>query len=166
MSLPAEIFANVENDQRGVVRRTLRLRVNAQLEGHAIEAEIRNLSETGLLVETTADLTMGESFYVALPEAGTLKTKVVWGRGRIFGCEFEERLPKGVLSAALLRSANERSGLSGTAAEEALGHLEPTLSETSFYDNSLLVWAVSFAVLVVAAIIAIQALAERWPGRS
>jgi hypothetical protein len=51
---------------------------------------------------------VGESFELELPEAGAVIARVVWQRGREFGCEFDTPVPKSAVSAALLRSPPAR----------------------------------------------------------
>ena len=91
-------------DNRRALRRTLRLEVPARSDGEARAAVINDLSETGLQIETTADLEVGEALQVDLPHAGLTEALVVWKRGPLFGCEFVSPVSKAAVSAALLRS--------------------------------------------------------------
>ena len=91
-------------DERSAARRTLRLEVPTSSSGDANEVLIHNLSETGLLLETSADLHIGEALQVELPHAGTITAIVVWVRGTFAGCEFAAPVPKAAVSAALLRA--------------------------------------------------------------
>ena len=94
--------ARTVND-RGAARRTLRLEVQASSSStDAHIALIRNLSERGLLIETAADLTIGETIQVDLPEAGASPARVVWTDGSFFGCEFISPVSRAAVSAALL----------------------------------------------------------------
>ncbi len=158
MSLPAEILTTASSDPRGAVRRTLRLQVNAQLSGNAVEAEIRNLSEKGLLVETAVELVLGEILHLDLPEAGTIDAAVVWSRGRLFGCEFKAALPKHIVSAALLRSPDERFGKSADASGMHVSPSEGVPFQSEIEESSLPVLIISLVVVMLAAIIAIYAL--------
>jgi hypothetical protein len=162
VSLPAEILTTVSSDSRASGRRTLRLQVSARLSGGAVEAEIRNLSENGLLVETTMDLVIGDVLYFELPQAGTRQAQVVWSRGRLFGCEFKTALSKGVVSAALLRSANERTGRDASAWLAAVPRPEEGSFKDSIDESSLPVLVISLVVLVLVAIIALYALYQAW----
>jgi len=69
------------------------------------EVLIHNLSVTGFLIETSADLTCGETLHVELPEGGPLAASVVWQRGQFYGCQFAVQAPASMVSAAALRSA-------------------------------------------------------------
>ncbi len=66
---------------------------------------IHDLSETGVLIETMVKLSPGERLEIDIEEAGAAAAAVVWSSGRFFGCQFERRLPKSALSAAILRNA-------------------------------------------------------------
>lgn len=101
-------------DNRGAVRRSLRLEVPASSPRDASpenagSALIRNLSERGLLIETAADLAIGETIHVDLPEAGASEARIVWRDGPFFGCEFLRPVSKAAVSAALLLAPIERA---------------------------------------------------------
>src|SRR3546814_12457298 len=79
---------------------------------------IRNLSRTGLLIETDAAFSLGETFLLVLPELGAAPARVVRADGRRFGCEFLTPVPASALSDALLKSApavTARDAASATA---------------------------------------------------
>ncbi len=97
-------------DKRGAARHILRLDVQASSSQNATRAVIRDLSERGLLVETTADLAVGETIQVDLPEAGPSMARVVWTKGSLFGCEFVNPVSKAAVSAALLLASAEQLG--------------------------------------------------------
>lgn len=88
-------------DERSAARRTLRLEVQAGIKDSA-RALIHNLSERGLLIETSVELQVGESLQVDLPRIGIATALVVWIRGRFAGCEFVYPVPTAAVSAALL----------------------------------------------------------------
>jgi hypothetical protein len=150
----------VEGEDRASARRTLRLRVPTLLPTNATEAVIHNLSERGLLVETTSTLDLGDALEVELPEAGDTAAHVVWVRGNFAGCEFVSPLPKAAVSAALLRSPDQGS----TRATSTLPHLrELKRLPSRFTDpsNSLapvLVAAVASLLVLVILIVASVAL--------
>lgn len=103
LPLPAQLTTNARpSDNRGAVRRILSLEVPASLPADASSALVRNLSERGLLIETAADLAIGETIHVDLPEAGACAARIVRRDGSFFGCEFMEAVPKAAVSAALL----------------------------------------------------------------
>ncbi|WP_395331082.1 helix-turn-helix domain-containing protein [Novosphingobium sp. BL-8H] len=64
---------------------------------------VHNFSESGLLLESVALLTIDETIELDLPEAGLTPARVVWSSGNLYGCAFDRMLPKAALSAAQLR---------------------------------------------------------------
>lgn len=101
--LLAEIRTDVlVRDERSAARRTLRLEVAASRPDGATSALIHNLSESGLLIETSANFQSGEALQVELPHAGMTTAYVVWARGRLIGCEFASPVSRAAVSAALL----------------------------------------------------------------
>jgi len=68
---------------------------------------VRNLSENGLLLESTIPLTVGSTISLTFPEAGDCTAEVVWQNGYLYGCRFHYPLSKSVISAAVLRSPFE-----------------------------------------------------------
>lgn len=93
--------------QRSEPRRALRLETSGRLRG-GLEANvtIHNLSAAGLLLETDLDLAEGDSLAIELPESGPIDAVIVWQSDRLFGCAFEETLPRATLAAAQLRGAD------------------------------------------------------------
>jgi hypothetical protein len=82
----------------------MRLRVESANAVAAASATVRNLSETGLLIEADDGFAVGDSLTVKLPMAGEVDATVIWARAPFYGCEFAQRLSRAVVSAALLRS--------------------------------------------------------------
>jgi transcriptional regulator with XRE-family HTH domain len=92
--------------QRRDARRTMQLVAPGRTaRGQAAEVRIHDLSTGGLLVETDADLTVGETFEVVLPRTGAREAEVVWKSGSFSGCRFLQPVPPGAVSAAMLQSA-------------------------------------------------------------
>lgn len=140
---------------RGTARRTLRL--SAASPGNAAGVLIHNLSRSGLMIETAADLAVGDAFQVVLPEAGPSTARVVWARDNRFGCEFLKPVSKATVSAALLRSP--------AGASEATAPLNDVLPEhdrdrperaPTPFDGPIA--AASLIVLLFAAILFVAAL--------
>jgi transcriptional regulator with XRE-family HTH domain len=91
-------------DERGDVRRTLRLAVEGRFPGGGEAAvTVHNISATGLLIETATPLNEGDSFAVDLPEAGERSAQVVWASAPMYGCRLTDPLGAAALSAARLR---------------------------------------------------------------
>ncbi|MFW5633869.1 MAG: helix-turn-helix domain-containing protein [Erythrobacter sp.] len=116
--------------QRSQPRRAMRLETSGALPG-GLEANvtIHNLSAAGLLLETDLSLAEGDTLAIDLPERGSVDAVIVWQSGRLFGCAFEETLPRAALAAAQLRGAGPESGGSQGEARPAaplpLAHGEP-----------------------------------------
>lgn len=107
-SLLAHIANPVETtNRRRTERRTLRLDVAARSATDEAAVVIRNLSRTGLLIETDAAFSIGETFLLVLPELGAAPARVVRNDGKLFGCEFLTPVPASAISAALLRSPHD-----------------------------------------------------------
>lgn len=107
MSIEAR-FDTPENtgDERDAARRTLRLGISGRFAGGQTGmATVHNISATGILVETDAQLAEGEAIAVELPEAGERIARVVWIDAPMHGCRFDEPLSSAALSAAQLRGA-------------------------------------------------------------
>ena len=66
---------------------------------------IHDLSETGVLIETEAKLSPGERLEIDIVETRTASATVMWNSGQYYGCQFDHRLPKAAVSAAMLRNA-------------------------------------------------------------
>lgn len=117
-SLLAHIADPVEAaDRRRMQRRTLRLDVAARSATAESAVVIRNLSRTGLLIETDAGFAVGETFLLVLPELGAAPARVVRNDGRLFGCEFLSPVPASAISAALLKTPHD--GDAGPVADVA-----------------------------------------------
>lgn len=97
-------------DRRRAVRRTLRL--DAPLDRNESAGQtvvVRNLSRTGLMIETATNLAVGESFILHLPEIGPTPARVRWRDAAACGCEFISPVSAAALSAALLKGEVEPS---------------------------------------------------------
>ena len=120
MVLQARLAASRAVNRRTSPRRTLRLESTLVLEGESVT--IHDISNTGLLLETSASLAEGQRLDVDLPEIGLAKATVVWASARFFGCRFTSPVSKAAVSAALLRSPVARADqASGERAWETLG---------------------------------------------
>ena len=93
-------------DRRASGRRLVRLKgvARTDLDETAVRVEIRDLSATGMLLQTAASLRLGEQIEVGFGNS-LKRAEVVWRSGQLTGCQFKQRLTKAELSAAVLRSA-------------------------------------------------------------
>lgn len=100
---------NVTGNMRGTSRHWLHLAVTAaKLTGQSVEVLVHNISEDGLLLETSADLAVGERISLLLPRQQEATARIIWSSGALYGCEFDTPLSRSVLSAAQLQSAPSR----------------------------------------------------------
>lgn len=102
---------DTDTNRRGANRRTLRLVAQAARSQTTNEVLILDLSTTGLMLETIAELTVDDAIAVELPQAGPIAARVIWKRDAYYGCEFLSAAPVAAVSAALLRSAPKRHDL-------------------------------------------------------
>lgn len=102
MTIAARLQQAQSTDQRGSPRRRLSLDLSLQGTGHQVS--IHDISSTGMLIETTAELSPFDDLEIDLPQAGITHAAVVWSCGAFFGCEFKEPLSRASLSAVTLRS--------------------------------------------------------------
>ena len=89
-----------EGERRRAPRRALKLGAEAGSD----PVTIRDISLTGMLLETTSAMLVGSGFEVELPHAGKVAVAVVWNSGEFYGCEFEYPISPAAVSAARLQS--------------------------------------------------------------
>ena len=105
MNMLAEIRIDPQDtEQRGTERRTMRLTVESTNARAAASATVRNLSETGLLIEADEAFAVGDTVTLRLPLSDAVEATVIWARAPFYGCEFARPVSRAVVSAALLRS--------------------------------------------------------------
>ena len=98
------------DEQRGSARRSLRLDVPGETPASGeVAVTIHDLSLTGVLIQTSAPLGAGESFWLELPEAGSAEATILWTSGDFYGCQFKAPISPAGLSAALLKGEARRS---------------------------------------------------------
>ena len=105
MNMLAEIRIDPQDtEQRRTQRRTMRLTIESSNAEAAASATVRNLSETGLLIEAGEGFAVGDTVSLRLPMAGAVDAAVIWARAPFYGCEFARPVSRAVVSAALLRA--------------------------------------------------------------
>lgn len=102
-ALFASFADNAEN--RASDRRVLRLEARVAISGGENGIQVRNLSQSGLLLEGVAGVATGSEIEVELRGGTRHRAEVMWADDALFGCRFLTPLSKAQLSAALLRSA-------------------------------------------------------------
>lgn len=137
--LSTQVVESETPEPRSAERRKLHLSSEAHaIHAGAISTTIRDLSETGMLLETTAALDVGMVIAVNLPETGATDATVVWSSGPFFGCEFLTPLRRAAISAAILRNAPQSGQqLPVPVAAQAPQGLEAPRPETSIQKFSL-----------------------------
>ena len=114
MAIQARLETFEEANRRASPRRKLHLTSTLSSDGH--DVVIHDLSGTGVLLQTSAQLEPFDELDVDLPEVGATHAYVVWSSGDYFGCQFVEPIPKAAISAALLRNPIAESAHSGSTA--------------------------------------------------
>ena len=156
MGMLAHITLDPQTDeQRRTPRRTLRL----DIEGGA-SATVRNLSETGLLIESPEALEVGDRVSLDLPVVGLAEARVIWARGQFYGCEFARPVSRAVVSAALLRAPIEEPpvvllgpvDVTWQMSDEAAPARSPQSSGGALASLAVLATAISCLVLALASL--------------
>ena len=97
----AKIETSIDNRKRQ--RHKLFLEVEGGEHGTASDAVlVHDILDTGLLIETTSELGVGEIIEVNLPNVGVMEAEIMWGGGQIYGCKFTRERTQAAISAELL----------------------------------------------------------------
>ena len=91
-------------DRRAAARRVVTFGFDAAEPDGTTRLLILNLSRTGLLLQTSAELTVGESIQIEVPEAGLVDARIVRRSEDRFGAMFDAPIPQAAVSAVLLAS--------------------------------------------------------------
>lgn len=97
---PVDEFA----EKRYAPRKAVALTLRAWVAGEERQVTVRDLSNTGFLVETTPPLTLEQTIELELPHEGPKEANVVWAGDEMAGCTFVGTISKASISAALLKS--------------------------------------------------------------
>jgi hypothetical protein len=124
--LQGEILRENRSDER----RTLRLSARVSSSGDWAQVLIHDLSEKGLMFETSAKLEIGEIVSVDLPFIGKSEAKIVRKEDDSFGCEFTTPVSRKTVSAALLQASGDLrdSEIESTVEEMPVG-IKPSLED-------------------------------------
>ena len=147
MSISARLQITPAADRRGWTRRSLSL--VSSLQATDGDVTIHDVSTTGLLIETSAELAILDDLEIELPEVGFTPALVMWSSGRFYGCQFKERISQGAISAALLRSPAARPEQIEPAKPAPIENLEPE----GFPEDGKLSFAVRLRVILASAIL-------------
>lgn len=135
------MLAHLESERtadngRQTTRHKLYLSASAIQTDSSCVVEILNISETGLLLNTKSALSPDEPLIVVLPEAQECVARIAWSGENLYGCQFDERLSKAELSAALLQAKPVRpvvDYLPNHTEKDTLGKRLKRLREASPY---------------------------------
>jgi transcriptional regulator with XRE-family HTH domain len=106
MMLHATFEPRKPGEKRAAARKRLRLVApGLRAGGETGEVLVRDLSATGMLLESAEPLAEGESLAIELPRSGSHDARVVWSSGELYGFRFARPLSPAALSAALLRAS-------------------------------------------------------------
>lgn len=105
MPIPARLEQFPASDRRSAERRKLLL--GSTLEATGDEVAIHDISATGMLIETSAELAPFDALEIDLPHNGLTRALIIWNSGHYYGCAFSERISTATVSAALLRGTPE-----------------------------------------------------------
>jgi hypothetical protein len=150
-------------DLRSGKRRKLRLEAFGYTAAdESAKVLIHDLSQTGILIETEAQLSAGEAIQVELPHGEAREAKVVWSSDGLFGCQFERPISKAAVSAALLKAPVDGSEIEDAEypcvhpqtqgsgrADEDTERLSPRTRVVVIVALALLMWAPVAAVLAL-----------------
>lgn len=95
----AKIETSIDNRKR----RRHALLLEADGRGHETASGavfVHDISDTGLLIETTYALAIGEMIKINHPRAGVLmEAEIMWAAGQIYGCKFTRERTQAAFSA-------------------------------------------------------------------
>lgn len=136
-SLRAQVTPLGRSDRRQEHRWLVDLQVALPRDGDGRHARVRNLSEGGMMLETDADMAVGDVLAVGLDGAPDVEARVVWRQEQTYGCQFRERIPTAVVSAAILQAplGSEREAAGEPRFEEFPVGLRPTMDELAAWKS-------------------------------
>lgn len=135
MSISARLQITPAADRRGWTRRSLSLVSSLQKTGS--DVTIHDVSATGMLIETDAELDVFDDLEIELPEAGFTAAVVVWSSGRFYGCQFKVPIQQAAISAALLRSPPSQPGETPRRVQPPEPALQPEAFENLGFEETL-----------------------------
>lgn len=106
MPIAAHFDANDAAGRPRAERRRILLETQGSLEsGASMQVVLHNFSESGVLLESSVELEIGETLDLDLPDATHTRARVIWASGKLYGCAFDAAIPSATLRAVQLRSA-------------------------------------------------------------
>lgn len=156
----------LNSSRRASRRRKLRLQAQGSVASGAADVLILDISTTGLLLETAADLIKGETIELDFPEAIGTPAVVKWASGNLFGCEFRKPISNASVSRVLLRAPYDTSGSAVDVfqpdSRDSADHLKESVPEGELRFAVKLRWIVVLALLSWILVAAAVSLAWRY----
>jgi hypothetical protein len=116
------------SNRRRSPRRRLRLEVETSAHDGPANAIVHDLSNSGFLLQTLAELAPSEELQMNLPEAGKRSAIVVWRSNQLYGCRFDEPVSSAAISAAILKAAPQTASLLSPETEFLQDEAKPEFS--------------------------------------
>ena len=98
---------DVAFDQRLGLRHPVLISVKGRSasDSRSIEGHLLDLSVGGFLIETSAEMAVGKTISIDLPEVTDLSARVVWANRPLYGCELDRPLAKLIVERTWLNNA-------------------------------------------------------------
>lgn len=141
-------------DLRGAPRRVVKFGFELAGTGGASRILVLNLSRTGMLLQTSADLAIGEGLALEIPEAGLIEAQIVRKSDDQFGAVFLKPISQAAVSAVLLAAPVRPAPVRPAAVDEAPALVPAPGPRRANEFNSVsewLLWGVLAATALVAA---------------
>jgi hypothetical protein len=137
-SLRANVTLDPRQDRRSTRRWQVDLLVSLPGDQGGRRARIRNLSEAGMMLETDAELAVGDLLAVELNDERSVEATIVWRQEHTFGCRFLADIPPSLVAALILRApleATEQNDAEPVFEEIPVG-LRPTFGELAAWKTN------------------------------
>lgn len=136
-SLGANVTRVPRADRRDNRRWHMDLLVTLPSDHLGRHARVRNLSERGMMLETDAEMAVGDALTIELKGALSAEARIVWRNDQAYGCQFLAPIATSGVSAALLQAPAELHGDAGAEPrfEEFPLGLRPTMDELAAWKS-------------------------------
>lgn len=152
-AVPALLDAkSTHTNRRKSSRRKLHLPTLGSLASGSADVLILNVSTTGLLLETAAELAKGEVIELELPDGIAAQAVVKWTSGRLFGCEFKEPISIAAISAALLQAPSHPGSWESFLQAQATGASDELLDDGMPHEDRS-AWSITGLVILVSVLV-------------
>jgi hypothetical protein len=153
----------VRSSNRTANRRMLHLPAEGVTNSGTSDVLILDMSVSGLLLETSGDLSEGDAIDLDLAETSGVRAIVRWSSGQLFGCQFQQPISTAAVSAALLRASYDPRSSPKAIAPPVITGLADYSADVDHHDEELSLGAklrliIGLAVLSWGIIIAATAL--------